>query len=256
GGDPGTISEARLGEILTRLRQIKSIEIVRMGTRIPVVCPMRFTREFCKFLAQFHPFWLNTHFNTAKELTPEARQACANIVDAGIPLGNQTVLMRGINDCWHTMKKLSHELVRARVRPYYIYQCDLSEGITHFRVPVSRGIEIMEHLRGHTSGYAVPTYVIDGVGGGGKIPVNPHYLISEGPDYVLLRNYEGRIIKHPVPVDPPYENKCPGCCETPDAEAPLSGHMLQDQARHEGKKVDKTMPWREKKGKQNLQVLG
>ncbi len=141
-------------------------------------------------LKKYHPIWLNTHFNHPNEFTPEAEQALARLANAGIPLGNQTVLLRGVNDCVHVMKKLMHELVRNRVRPYYIYQCDLSMGLEHFRTPVSKGIEIIENLRGHTSGYAVPTFVVDAPGGGGKTPVMPQYVISQSPDKVILRNHE------------------------------------------------------------------
>ena len=161
GGDALMVSDKKLEYIIQRLRAIPHVEIVRIGSRTPVVCPQRITPELCEMLKKYHPIWLNTHFNHPNEFTPEAEAALARLANAGIPLGNQTVLLRGVNDCVHVMKKLMHELVRNRVRPYYIYQCDLSMGLEHFRTPVSKGIEIIENLRGHTSGYAVPTFVVD-----------------------------------------------------------------------------------------------
>ncbi|MDR1703255.1 MAG: lysine 2,3-aminomutase, partial [Clostridiales bacterium] len=175
GGDALIISDERLESIVKRLRAIPHVEIIRIGSRIPVVMPQRITPALVNMLKQYHPIWLNTHFNHPGEITAESTEACRLIVDAGIPLGNQSVLLAGVNDCPHVMKKLVRELVRIRVRPYYIYQCDLSEGLEHFRTPVSKGIEIIEALRGHTSGYAVPTFVVDAPGGGGKIPVSPTY---------------------------------------------------------------------------------
>ena len=154
----------------------------------------------------YHPIWLNTHFNHPNEVTPESAAACARLADAGIPLGNQSVLLRGVNDCVHVMKHLVHELVKMRVRPYYIYQCDLSMGLEHFRTPVSKGIEIIEGLRGHTSGFAVPTFVVDAPGGGGKTPVMPQYVISQSPGKVVLRNFEGVITTYTEP--PEYHNEC------------------------------------------------
>jgi len=160
-------------------------------------------------LRKYHPLWVNTHFNHPKEITPESRKACEMLADAGIPLGNQSVLLRGVNDCPYVMKKLVHELVKMRVRPYYIYQCDLSMGLGHFRTPVAKGIEIIEYLRGHTSGFAVPTFVVDAPGGGGKIPVGPQYLISQGEHKVVLRNYEGVISVYNEPES--YESSCGTC---------------------------------------------
>ncbi|MDQ7092018.1 lysine 2,3-aminomutase [Desulfosporosinus sp. PR] len=199
GGDPFTLSDDRLEYILSGLRAIPHVEIIRIGTRTPVVLPMRITDNLVRMLRKYHPLWVNTHFNHPKEMTPQAQAALARLADCGIPLGNQSVLLHGINDCPKLMKKLVHELVKNRVRPYYIYQCDLSKGIEHFRTSVSKGIEIVENLRGHTSGYAVPTYVIDAPGGGGKIPVSPQYLISMGPNKVILRNYEGVITVYDEP---------------------------------------------------------
>jgi lysine 2,3-aminomutase len=157
-------------------------------------------------LKKYHPIWLNTHFNHPKEITEESKKACEMLADAGIPLGNQSVLLRGVNDCVHIQRKLVHELVKMRVRPYYLYQCDLSQGIEHFRTKVSKGIEIIEGLRGHTSGFCVPTFVVDAPGGGGKTPVMPQYVISQSPKKVVLRNFEGVITTY---TEPEYvEEKC------------------------------------------------
>jgi len=216
GGDPLAQSDERLEYIIKRLREIPHVEIIRIGTRMPVVMPMRITSALCDMLKKYHPIWINTHFNHPKEITPEAKAACAMLADAGIPLGNQSVLLRGVNDCPHIMKKLVHELVRMRVRPYYIYQCDLSQGISHMRTSVARGIEIIESLRGHTSGFAVPTFVVDAPGGGGKIPVMPQYLISMSDRQVVLRNFEGVISAYTEPADK--HSSCLECgvCEKDD----------------------------------------
>ena len=211
GGDALMVSDKKLEYIIQRLRAIPHVEIVRIGSRTPVVCPQRITPELCEMLKKYHPIWLNTHFNHPNEFTPEAEQALARLANAGIPLGNQTVLLRGVNDCVHVMKKLMHELVRNRVRPYYIYQCDLSMGLEHFRTPVSKGIEIIENLRGHTSGYAVPTFVVDAPGGGGKTPVMPQYVISQSPDKVILRNFEGVITTYTEPREYHEECHCESC---------------------------------------------
>lgn len=201
GGDALLVSDQRLEMIIKRLRAIPHVEIIRIGSRTPVVCPQRITPELVNMLKKYHPIWLNTHFNHPNEITPESAEACARLADAGIPLGNQSVLLRGVNDCPHIFLKLVRELVRIRVRPYYIYVCDLSQGIRHFRTPVSKGIEIIENLRGHTSGYAVPTFVVDAPGGGGKTPVMPNYVISQSPSRVVLRNYEGVICAYTEPSD-------------------------------------------------------
>ncbi|HRX13586.1 MAG TPA: lysine 2,3-aminomutase [Eubacteriales bacterium] len=206
GGDPLMLSDDKLESIISRLRAIPHVEIIRIGSRTPVVAPQRITPELCNMLKKYHPIWLNTHFNHPNEITEESAAACARLADAGIPLGNQSVLLAGINDCVFVMKKLVHELVKIRVRPYYIYQCDLSMGLEHFRTPVSKGIEIIEGLRGHTSGFAVPTFVVDAPGGGGKIPLMPTYLISESPERVILRNFEGVITTYTQPTD--YVNDC------------------------------------------------
>jgi len=211
GGDPFTLSDERLDFILTSLRAIPHVEIIRIGTRTPVVLPMRITDHLIKVLQKHHPIWINTHFNHPQELTIEAREALTKLANAGIPLGNQSVLLKGINDCPVIMKKLVHELVKCRVRPYYLYQCDLSKGIEHFRTSVSTGLEIIEMLRGHTSGFAVPTFVVDAPGGGGKIPLQPNYLISQSNDKVILRNYEGVISVYQEPEDK--TSRCKTCAE-------------------------------------------
>ncbi len=218
GGDPLCLPDRRLEQILASLRAIPHVEVIRIGTRTPVVLPKRITDRLVKMLACYHPLWINTHFNHPSELMPDSIEACAKMVDAGIPLGNQCVLLKGINDCPEIMKKLMHGLVKARVRPYYMYQCDLSEGIEHFRTSVARGIEIIELLRGHTSGFAVPTYVIDAPGGGGKIPVNPQYMISQSQNKVILRNYEGIITTYAEPADKTSScNNC-GVCQPSTAK--------------------------------------
>ncbi len=201
GGDALMISDSHLESIISRLREIPHVEIIRIGTRTPVVCPQRITDDLVNMLKKYHPIWLNTHFNHPQEVTEESIAACERMANAGIPLGNQSVLLRGVNDCVPTMKKLVQQLVKMRVRPYYIYQCDLSMGLEHFRTPVSKGIEIIENLRGHTSGYAVPTFVVDAPGGGGKTPVMPNYVISQGPHKVILRNFEGVITTYSEPDD-------------------------------------------------------
>ncbi|MDD2240090.1 MAG: lysine 2,3-aminomutase [Kiritimatiellae bacterium] len=199
GGDPLMLSTTYLDWILTELRKIPHVEIIRIGTRMPVVLPYRVTTELIQMLQKHQPLWINTHFNHPREVTASSRQALAMLADAGFPLGNQTVLLAGVNDCPRIMRALVHKLVQNRVRPYYLYQCDLSEGLSHFRTPVGKGIEIIESLIGHTSGLCVPTYVIDAPGGGGKIPVMPNYLISWSTNKVILRNYEGVITTYKEP---------------------------------------------------------
>jgi lysine 2,3-aminomutase len=211
GGDPLTLSDGKLEWLLQSVTAIDHVEIVRIGSRMPVVCPQRITPELCAMLKKYHPLYLNTHFNHPKEITPESERACAMLADAGIPLGNQSVLMRGINDCAKVMKRLVHGLVRIRVKPYYYYQCDLAEGTAHFRTSVAKGIEIYESLRGHTTGFAVPTYIIDAIGGGGKTPVIPTYMISQANHQVILRNYEGIISKYTEPDDYEFECHCQDC---------------------------------------------
>ncbi|HSH14239.1 MAG TPA: lysine 2,3-aminomutase, partial [Desulfurivibrionaceae bacterium] len=199
GGDPFMLSDGLLDWLLGELRAIEHVEVIRIGTRTPVVLPQRITDELVKILAKHHPLWINTHFNHPREVTTRSAAALAKLADAGIPLGNQSVLLAGVNDCPRIYKNLVHKLVRNRVRPYYLYQCDLSEGLSHFRTPVGKGIEIIESLIGHTSGFAIPTYVIDAPGGGGKIPVMPNYLISWSNNKVILRNYEGVIATYKEP---------------------------------------------------------
>lgn len=214
GGDPFLLSDEMLDWILTELRTIEHVEIIRIGTRTPVVLPQRITPELVSILRNHQPVWVNTHFNHPREMTQSARNALALLADAGVPLGNQTVLLSGINDCPRIMKALVHKLVANRVRPYYLYQCDLSEGLSHFRTPVGKGIEILESLIGHTSGFCVPTYVIDAPGGGGKIPVMPNYLISWSTNKVVLRNYEGVITtyKEPDSYEPTFcDRNCAEC---------------------------------------------
>lgn len=201
GGDPLILSDSRIDYILTELRKIEHVEVIRIGSRMPVVLPQRITDELCDIIKKHHPVYVNTHFNHPKEVTEEARQACEKLANAGVQLGNQSVLLKGVNDCSNVMKALMHDLLRIRVKPYYIYQCDLSEGISHFRTTISKGIEIIENLRGHTSGMAVPTFVVDAPGGGGKIPVMPDYLISQTEKRVVLRNYEGMITSYTQPSD-------------------------------------------------------
>ena len=211
GGDALMLSDGLLEKIIRELRTIDHVEIIRIGTRTPVVCPQRITPELCDMLKKYHPIWVNTHFNHPSEITPEAAAACARLAEAGVPLGNQSVLLAGVNDCVHVMKKLVNELVYIRVRPYYIYACDPSLGLSHFRTPVSKGIEIMEGLRGHTSGLCVPTFVVDAPGGGGKTPVMPTYLISQTPHKIVLRNFEGVITTYTEPAHYEENCHCPVC---------------------------------------------
>lgn len=201
GGDPMVLAPKLLDMILRRLRAIPHLEIIRIGSRVPVFLPMRITPEFCEMVEKYHPLWLNIHVNHPKEITPELAAACDRLARAGVPLGNQSVLLAGINDSVRIQRKLVHDLVKIRVRPYYLYQCDLVEGSGHLRTTVSKGIEIIEGLRGHTSGYAVPTYVVDAPGGGGKIPVMPNYVLSQAPGRVVLRNFEGFITTYREPLD-------------------------------------------------------
>ena len=199
GGDPLLLENERLEEILSRLRTIPHIELLRIGTRVPVTLPQRITGGLVRMLKKYHPLMISIHFSHPKEITDQVRRACNDLADGGIPLGSQTVLLKDINDKPYIMKKLVHELLKIRVRPYYIYQCDLATGTEHFRTSVATGIQIIEKLRGYTTGYAVPTYVVDAPGGGGKIPVEPVYLVSRGKGKVVLRNYEGKIFEYPEP---------------------------------------------------------
>ncbi|MEA4846101.1 MAG: lysine 2,3-aminomutase [Clostridiaceae bacterium] len=211
GGDPLLVEDDVLEYIIRKLREIEHVEIVRLGSRTPAVMPQRITDDLVNMLKKYHPIWLNTHFNHPKEITPESSAACNKLADAGIVLGNQSVLLRGVNDCVHIMRDLVHGLVKIRVRPYYIYQCDLSFGIEHFRTTVSKGIEIIEGLRGHTSGFCVPTFVVDAPGGGGKIPVMPQYVISQNKNKVILRNFEGVITTYTEPEYTEEPCTCDAC---------------------------------------------
>lgn len=247
GGDALMVSDQMLEYIIQRLRAIPHVEIIRIGSRTPVVCPQRITPELVQMLSKYHPIWLNTHFNHPNEVTRESREACERMANAGIPLGNQSVLLRGINDCPSIMKHLVHELVKMRVRPYYIYVCDLSQGISHFRTPVSKGIEIIEALRGHTSGYAVPTFVVDAPGGGGKTPVMPNYVISQSPHRVVLRNYEGVITTYTEPSD--YKEEPCQCSDCKKARHEgvyglLTGDRLAMAPEHLDRK-ERSRKWRE-----------
>lgn len=200
GGDPLALSDDKLDSILTRLRSIRHIEFVRIGTKMPAVLPQRITPQLVKMLRKHHPLWMSVHFLHPDECTVEARRACERLADAGIPIGSQTVLLKGVNDSVETMKQLVHKLLLMRVRPYYLYQCDPISGSSHFRTPVAKGLEIIQGLRGHTTGYAVPTYVIDAPGGGGKIPLQPDFVAGREGDWIILRNFEGKTFRYHDPV--------------------------------------------------------
>lgn len=200
GGDPLLFSDARLEAILSRLRAIPHIEFLRIGSRVPIFLPQRVTPELCRMLQRYHPLWLSIHTNHPRELTTEVREALGRLADHGVPLGNQSVLLRGVNDDAEVMKSLLHKLLMCRVRPYYLYQCDLIQGSSHLRTSVHAGIEIIEQLRGHTTGYAVPQFVIDAPGGGGKVPVNPDYVLLRDEQRTLVRNFEGRSFEYPEPA--------------------------------------------------------
>lgn len=227
GGDALLMSDEKLEAIIKQLRSIEHVEIIRIGSRTPVVMPQRITDQLVSMLAKYHPIWLNTHFNHYLEITKESKAAMEKMANAGIPLGNQSVLLRGVNDCVHVMRRLCTDLVQMRVHPYYIYQCDLSQGIEHFRTPVSKGVEIIEGLRGHISGFCVPTFVVDAPGGGGKIPVMPNYVVSTSPGKTVLRNYEGVITTYTEPTD--YVNQC-NCeaCKDKSSEG-ISALLLGEQ---------------------------
>ncbi|MCJ7708822.1 MAG: lysine 2,3-aminomutase [Anaerolineales bacterium] len=213
GGDPLTLAPKLLEELISRLREIEHIEIIRIGSRVPVFLPMRVDDELCSMLQKYHPIWFNIHVNHSNEISRELAEACDRLTRAGIPLGNQSVLLAGVNDCVHIQRQLVQDLVRIRVRPYYLYQCDLVEGSGHFRTPVAKGIEIIEGLRGHTSGFAVPTYAVDAPGGGGKIPVMPTYQISMSDHKIVLRNFEGFVTTYEEPIEytPHNPAECPAC---------------------------------------------
>ena len=224
GGDPLTLAPKLLEELLSRLREIEHVEIIRIGSRVPVFMPMRVTSELTDMLQKYHPLWMNIHVNHPNEISRELEDAADKLTRAGIPLGNQSVLLAGINDCVHIQRKLVQDLVRIRVRPYYLYQCDLVEGAGHFRTPVAKGIEIIEGLRGHTSGFAVPTYVVDAPGGGGKIPVMPSYQISSSDHKIILRNYEGYITSYEEPQNyRAHDPKTCSYCQSKHGEPGQSG---------------------------------
>ncbi|OGP93996.1 MAG: lysine 2,3-aminomutase [Deltaproteobacteria bacterium RBG_19FT_COMBO_56_10] len=199
GGDPLMMKSEVLENYIAKLRAIPHIDIIRIGTRVPVTLPMRVNEELVSMLRKYHPLYISIHFSHPREITPEVAKACTLLADAGIPLGSQTVLLKGVNDRTATMKRLMHELLKIRVRPYYLYQCDMAMGTGHFRTPVTVGMNIIEELRGHTTGYAVPTFVVDAPGGGGKIPVAPNYLLSQAKGKVVLRNYENKIFTYTEP---------------------------------------------------------
>ncbi|MBI3962582.1 MAG: lysine 2,3-aminomutase [Deinococcus sp.] len=230
GGDPLILADSVLDHLLGELRRIPHIEVVRLGSRVPIFLPQRITDCLCNVLKKYHPLYINVHVNHPAEMTLEARTALGKLADAGIPLGSQTVLLAGINDCPNVMKRLMHLLVMSRVRPYYIYQCDPVEGSYHFRTPVSKGIEIIEHLRGHTTGFAVPTYVVDAPGGGGKIPLMPNYLLAQSEDHVVLRNFEGVITTYHNPRG--YVSHDPASCQYCQSAQPAQGvaKLLAGQA--------------------------
>jgi lysine 2,3-aminomutase len=211
GGDAFTLSTDRLEYIIAKLSEIPHVEMVRYGTAVPIVLPQRITDDLVNMLKKYQPVWINVHYNHPKELTTRSRQALAKLADAGFALGNQSVLMRGVNDCPYIMKELVQRLVQNRVRPYRLYQCDLARGISHFRTTIRRGLEIMEHLVGHTTGFAAPIYTVDLPGGGGKVPVNPTYMIGQSDRVVIFRNYEGVIAKYVEPEDGSFMG-CPDSC--------------------------------------------
>ncbi|GAP16429.1 lysine 2,3-aminomutase [Levilinea saccharolytica] len=224
GGDPLVLAPKLLEELLSRLREIPHIEIIRIGSRVPVFMPQRVDDELCNMLQKYHPLWMNIHVNHPNEISAELAQATDRLTRAGIPLGNQAVLLAGVNDCVHIQRRLVQDLVRIRVRPYYLYQCDLVEGAGHFRTPVAKGIEIIEGLRGHTSGYAVPTYVVDAPGGGGKIPLMPNYQVTMSDHKIVLRNYEGYITTYEEPIEyRPHDPKTCAYCQNKRVEPGQSG---------------------------------
>lgn len=221
GGDPLTLSTHHLEDIISRLREIKHVEIIRIGTRLPVVLPQRIDNELCGMLAKYVPIWLNTHFNHVREITPEAAEACDRLLRSGVPVSNQSVLLRGINDSVEAQTELCHGLLKIKVRPYYLFQCDEVQGTEHLRTPVEVGIKIIEGMRGHTSGLAIPTFVIDLPQGGGKIPLQPDYILSHTEGELVLRNYEGRIFRYRNPTKPAY-SELPAEVLCPTGSANLS----------------------------------
>ena len=197
GGDPLLFSDKKLEKILERLRSIKHIEFLRIGSRVPIFLPQRITQELCEMLQKYHPLFLSVHVNHPRELTLEVKEGLERLANHGVPMGNQSVFLRGVNDDVETMKTLVHKLLMCRVRPYYLYQLDLIQGSSHLQAPVAKGIEIIEGLRGHTTGYAIPQFVIDAPGGGGKVPVNPDYVLQQNSERVVIRNFEGKTFEYP-----------------------------------------------------------
>lgn len=229
GGDPLMLTDAMLEKILQRLRQIPHVEIIRLGTRMPVVLPHRITPKLVRMLKKYHPIYVNTHFNHPWEITPESKRACELLADAGIPIGNQTVLMKGVNDDPEIIKELFRKLLLMRVRPYYLYQADLTKGANHFRTPVKVGLEIMDKLRGHTSGLAVPYYVIDAPGGGGKIPLLPQYILYQDDEKLILRNYKYETFVYPDVKPEEYRSGIPARTETYESTSTISLPVIQNQ---------------------------
>ncbi len=224
GGDPLVLAPKILEKILKALREIPHIEIIRIGSRVPVFLPMRITTELTEMLEKYHPLWMNIHVNHPNEITAELDEATDKLAKTGIPLGNQSVLMAGVNDCPHIQRDLVQKLTRIKVRPYYLYQCDLVEGAGHFRTPVAKGIEIIEALRGHTSGYAVPQFIVDAPGGGGKIPLQPNYMLSSSDHKIILRNYEGYVTTYEEPSSyQAHDSKTCSYCQNKRAEPGQSG---------------------------------
>ncbi|MFH0769204.1 MAG: KamA family radical SAM protein [Chloroflexota bacterium] len=231
GGDPLTLSTRRLEEVISKLRQIEHVEIIRIGTRFPVVLPQRIDDELCAMLSKYGPIWVNTHFNHPREITPESALACDKLLRSGVPVNNQTVLLRGVNDTPETQLRLCQALLRIKVRPYYLFQCDDVQGTEHFHTPVGTGIKIMERMRGHTSGLAIPTFVIDLPGGGGKVPLQPNYVLSQTEDELTLRNYQGHIFN--------YRN--PRVSNTP-GNGHQSGRRVSYRPRWPGEKIQLVLP--------------
>jgi lysine 2,3-aminomutase len=207
GGDPLTLSTEHLESIIAKVRAIEHIEIIRIGSRFPVVLPQRIDTELCNMLSKYGPIWLNTHFNHPHEITPESAAACDRLLRAGVPVNNQTVLLRGINDSVETITKLCHNLLKTKVRPYYLFQCDEVQGTEHLRTPVQTGIKIIEGMRGFTSGLAIPHFVVDLVQGGGKVPLQPNYVLSMTDEELLLKNYEGQVYRYRNPSSQSYDEK-------------------------------------------------
>jgi len=224
GGDPLTLSTQRLEEVISGLRRIEHVEIIRIGTRFPAVLPHRIDEELCAMLSRYGPIWLNTHFNHPREITPEAARACDRLLRSGVPVNNQSVLLRGVNDSVETQLKLCQGLLKIKVRPYYLFQCDEVQGTEHLRTPIETGIKIMEGMRGHTSGLAIPTFVVDLPEGGGKVPLQPNYVLSQTEDEWILRNYQGRVVRcrNPKAVALPEVNGLGGKRTPEPAQSPVN----------------------------------